>query len=524
MTPQPRDWLARLQALPLSGMLLLVFAWLALTAGIRPLMLPDEGRYVGVAWEMLSSGRLAVPLLDGMPFFHKPPLFYWLTAFGLKVFGLNVWGARLASILGGTAGAISLWWFLRQHVGQRPALLALLVLVTQPFFFAGSQFANLDMLVAGMISATIVLAAHAVLLAERGQAYRGALALAYLFAALGMLAKGLIGFVLPGGVLVLWVLLTRRYRAIVTLLWLPGIVLFLAAGLPWFVAMQQQYHGFFDYFVIYHHFKRFSQTGFNNSQPIWFYLPVLLLLTLPWSWRLWPMLRQGRAPAGMARDVQALLWCWLGLILLFFSLPASKLVGYILPVVPPFAALLALSMGWGAESRGNTVGRAFGWQLALAASLCVVAVVAVSRHEGESAHVLAQQMHGQMAGGDRLVMLDEYQYDLPFYLKLQQPAWVISRWNDADIPLKDNWRKELYDASLFDQAAGKQTLLTSSDFAARLCDKSIGGDWWLWGYGDDATRYPWLAQLPALLAHGKQRVWRLTPAIRQAYCGTPSNG
>ena len=55
-------------------------AWLALTAWIRPLTAPDEGRYVGVALSMLHSGDWLVPRLDGLPFFHKPPLFYWISA------------------------------------------------------------------------------------------------------------------------------------------------------------------------------------------------------------------------------------------------------------------------------------------------------------------------------------------------------------------------------------------------------------------------------------------------------------
>ena len=84
--------LKRFLATPAEGVLgirspaflLLVCAfWLAVLAGIRPLMLPDEGRYVGVAWEMLSSGDWLTPTLDGLPFFHKPPLFYWLTALAL---------------------------------------------------------------------------------------------------------------------------------------------------------------------------------------------------------------------------------------------------------------------------------------------------------------------------------------------------------------------------------------------------------------------------------------------------------
>ena len=64
--------------------LLLIIAWFGATSGFRPLTLPDEGRYVGVAWEMLRSGHWAVPTLDGLPFFHKPPLFYWMAAASMR--------------------------------------------------------------------------------------------------------------------------------------------------------------------------------------------------------------------------------------------------------------------------------------------------------------------------------------------------------------------------------------------------------------------------------------------------------
>ena len=66
-----------------------LFACFAATAWMRPLMLPDEGRYVGVAWEMLRSGDWLTPTLNGLPFFHKPPLFYWLDIAAMHVFGQN---------------------------------------------------------------------------------------------------------------------------------------------------------------------------------------------------------------------------------------------------------------------------------------------------------------------------------------------------------------------------------------------------------------------------------------------------
>lgn len=82
-----------------------IFAWLAAMAWFRPLAAPDEGRYAGVAWEMLRSGDWLVPRLNGLPFFHKPPLFYWISAAAMSVFGVSEWPARLPSLIGATFAA-----------------------------------------------------------------------------------------------------------------------------------------------------------------------------------------------------------------------------------------------------------------------------------------------------------------------------------------------------------------------------------------------------------------------------------
>src|SRR5215510_2796555 len=93
---------------------LAVFLWLAAVAWLRPLSLPDEGRYVGVALEMLWSGDWLVPTLDTLPYFHKPPLFYWLTAASLATFGVNEWAARLPSLLAATGSAFAVYLFVRR--------------------------------------------------------------------------------------------------------------------------------------------------------------------------------------------------------------------------------------------------------------------------------------------------------------------------------------------------------------------------------------------------------------------------
>ena len=104
--------------------LLVCAAWLAMLAGARSLMLPDEGRYIGVAWAMLRSGDWLTPTLDGLPYFHKPPLFYWLTGLALQLFGVNEWAGRLASVFGALLAVGGLFFFVRRYAGERPATLA----------------------------------------------------------------------------------------------------------------------------------------------------------------------------------------------------------------------------------------------------------------------------------------------------------------------------------------------------------------------------------------------------------------
>lgn len=250
-TSRPTAW-------PPIAVLLVMALWLICSAGWRPFTSPDEGRYGGVAYAMLQSGDWIVPRLNGLPFFHKPPLFYWLGAASMALFGPHEWAARLPSLAGALLAAGSLHLFLRRHASPQISRVCALILCTSPFFYLGAQFANLDMLVAGCISMTVLAAADAVLAREREAPWRTALALAFLGAALGLLAKGLIGLVLPGAVIVVWALLSRRPGALRLAGWWPGWLLLLAVAGPWFVAMQLRFPQFFDYFVITQHFRRFA--------------------------------------------------------------------------------------------------------------------------------------------------------------------------------------------------------------------------------------------------------------------------
>lgn len=498
-----------------SGWLVLALAWLAATAWIRPLMLPDEGRYVGVAWEMLRSGDWLTPTLNGMPYFHKPPLFYWITAGALSVAGRIEWAARLAPWVGSAAMTVSMFVFARRWAGERAALRILLVLVTLPLAYVAAQFANLDMLVAGCISATVLCLAHAALV-PAGPSQRLALWGGYAGAALGMLAKGLIGFVLPGMTIVLWLLVCGRPRRILSLISLPGLLLFVAIGAPWFVLMEQRFPGFVHYFFVIQHFSRFTQSGFNNPQPFWFYPVVLALMALPWT--LWLLRRPAPSPArpeaGTALD--RLMWVWLAVVVGFFSLPTSKLVGYVLPALPPLAWLIARCLP---EALSTTTRRLVAASAVLGTGAALATVLIATFGPHRSTRPLGQAIAAQ-SPVDAVLMIEGYDFDLGFYAGLRHPVWVADNWDDPAIRHQDSWRKELLDATEFAPAA-RERLLPLAGLAAGGCP---GASAWVVAPTNAAARYPQLLAGATVVASTRERILlRVSGWSPPGRCpGTPS--
>jgi 4-amino-4-deoxy-L-arabinose transferase-like glycosyltransferase len=486
---------------------LALFAWLAATAWLRPLAIPDEGRYVGVAWEMVGSGNWLVPMLDTLPYFHKPPLFYWMTAAALSVFGANEWAARLASLIAATACGFGLYLFLRRWTRERTARIALVVLATMPFFFGGAQFANMDMLVAACMTGTILCTADAVLSSPDGSPRRATLAGAYALAALGVLAKGLIGVVIPGLVIVAWLLLMHRFKAILQLLWLPGVVLFALIAVPWFALMEARYPGFFDYFFVHHHLQRYATSGFNGRQAFWFYVPVFAAITLPWSPLLVAGLRKQSPTDGLRPEILSLMWIWLAATLLFFSLPASKLVGYVLPAAPPAAALIAHSLIRLAGDAAGALRRSL--RIAAgAAALCLAVLVGVSIHSRNDISSLITQIRPRMAPGDHIIAVRAYPFSAPFYLQRHVPMRVFDIWNAPWMKLRDDWRRELHEAGKFDAERARGLLLSLDDLVAALCsDRTV------WVIGPEQKKLPSRElTLLDLVAHNRHgTIWRSPP-------------
>jgi hypothetical protein len=143
--------------------------------------------------------------------------------------------------------------------------------------------------------------------------------------------------------------------------------------------------------------------------------------------------------------------------------------------------------------------------------LCVAVVTGIAWKVPYSAQETAQVLQQQWRPGDRVVFVDEYLYDLPFYAQLSEPVWVLSRWNDADIAQRDNWRKELHDALRFATAQNRSRLVPFEEAGRVTC--TAGQVWWV-GRQDPRLQASALSQLPGLqnlqLIHQARQVqlWR----------------
>ena len=468
MTEQRKSWLA----------LATLFLLLLVLAALRPLAVPDEGRYGEIGRWMLYSGDWLTPRLNGIPFFHKPPLLYWLEAALLALFGVNAWAARLAPALHAALLLLTMYASVRRFATEALARRAVWMLGSSLTFLLGGQYVNHDMLVAAWIGVAIWCFALAFMHGEKPDA-----ALArwgFVACALGLLSKGLIGVALPGLVLLIWLVWTRQLKKIAYLPWLSGLALFALIALPWFWYTEQQFPGMLDYMFGKQQASRFSTTFFNNARPWWFYAPCLVALLFPWVFF---VPNQAFAQAGRARLATnsianawpALCWIWVLAIIGFFSIPSSKIVGYAFPVMAPLAVLAAL--GWDAamarlKLARRTQEKLFAALCALSIGIAIAGNIAATRYiEKYSAQDVAQALQATGAQpSDTVYLLGDYAYDLPFYRQASTPMIVIQDWPALRQSAGDDWQHELLDGTDFEAHSG--AVLQTPEVLAQITTKT----------------------------------------------------
>lgn len=329
----------RARALPILLFVLLLGLYFARIGGF-PLQDPDEGRYAEIAREMAVTGDWLTPTLHYVEYFDKPPLLYWSTAALFQIFGQSEGVARMVPAAAGVVTVCITFLLGRSMFGPRAGLMAAIMLATSPLFFLFSQALTTDMLLTACMTATLA----ALWRARRHP--RGLLwpTLAAVFAALGVLAKGLVALVLPGGVALLFLVGMGDWAALRRLLRPTPIMAFTLVAVPWFIAVSWVNPEFVEYFFVKQHFERFSTASVGHPEGPFFYVPVLLAGALPWTAFVPGVLWRGGIRASYRKlrsEDRGFLLLWALAVLVFFSVARAKLPAYILPAFPSLALLSA---------------------------------------------------------------------------------------------------------------------------------------------------------------------------------------
>jgi 4-amino-4-deoxy-L-arabinose transferase-like glycosyltransferase len=366
-------WVWNHRQLMLAGLALLLYL---VSLGRPPLWEPDEGRYAEIAREMVASHDYITPRNDYVRYFEKPPLVYWVTAASLKLLGRNEFAVRLQAAMASVGQVVITGALGERMFGATTGVVAGLALALSPLFFAFARFATPDPALAFFITgamACFYIGVRSCDLSSRVQ-NRWVLAATAMLAA-GTLTKGPVALLLGGTIAVLWLMLEGRGHTLFRLPWLKCVGVYLSVSLPWFIVVARRNPGFVRFFIIHEHFQRYLESTEHGWGP-WFYIPISIAGTWPWFYfvpfafvrassvsaslrSFWPFAKTRNKSLAFnncspcphidsedehARAALQFLAIWYAVVLIFFSIPRSKLGEYILPGLPPIGILSAYGL------------------------------------------------------------------------------------------------------------------------------------------------------------------------------------
>jgi 4-amino-4-deoxy-L-arabinose transferase-like glycosyltransferase len=306
----------------------------------------DEGNNAEAAQEMFCSGNVIVPTFNGQIREDKPALLYWLQGAAYSTFGVSEFAARLPSALAALLAVLATYELGRRLFGKGAGLLAGLVLASAALFCASAHFANPDALLNAFTALSMLFFWLAY---TRGGTWLVAVGVT---TGLAVLAKGPVGTVLPGAVVLAFLLWRRESRRLRDVGWLWGGLAFVLVAAPWYVWVGVETKGqWLVGFLGRHNIDRFQGPLEGHGGPFWYYAPVLIAGLAPWSvflglacWHAGKRLRSRGEAAPQPTDLRAALQflvCWAGVYFVFFSAARTKLPNYVLPLYPAAALLTA---------------------------------------------------------------------------------------------------------------------------------------------------------------------------------------
>ena len=300
----------------------------------------DEGMHAVMTKNILLNGDWVTPTFNGENFYDKTILFNWLGAICFLLFGFNEFAARLPASIFGTAGVLVTYLLGRKMFGPRVGFLGGVILASSAEYVLLSRVVVHDIALTLFTTLALCFFYLAVVDVERSKRY---FLLFWVAAGFAILAKGPLGLALPGLVIGVFLLATRRLGMIKQMQIGWGLLILLAVAGPWYIAISLRNPDYLRYFILEKNLGSFASSNTHHAGPIYFYFRALSFGLLPWVTfvplaTLGAIRKRDRGPG----DAVLFLLIWVVAIFTFFSLATAKLESYILPIFPAVALLFAL--------------------------------------------------------------------------------------------------------------------------------------------------------------------------------------
>ncbi|MDA0765648.1 MAG: glycosyltransferase family 39 protein [Verrucomicrobia bacterium] len=309
-----------------------------------------EARYAEIARKMVETNNWVTPQYDyGIPFWAKPPLSFWTSAIGIKIFGSNEFGARISVLATAFAVLALLFHWIKRWRGRDQAILSTLILSSTIIFYVAAAAVMTDLSMMAGTTLAMVAFWNAMRSPERRRLWGH---LFFVGLGIGLLAKGPVAVVMVGIPIGAWVLLRNQWRNTWQYIpWITGSLLGLCIAAPWYLLAELRTPGFLQYFLYGEHIQRFLVSGWEgdlygnaHSEPlgmIWIYW---LIAAAPWSLlALAAFFRPRLAARTIFRsedDLPFYLLLWILAPLVFFS-PARNIIAiYVITGIPAAALLI----------------------------------------------------------------------------------------------------------------------------------------------------------------------------------------
>jgi len=327
----------------------------SLNLGGAPLLDPDEPVYGQTAREMVLTGSWLTPKLNGLLWFDKPPMYFWLAALSYKIFGISEFAARFPSaVMAALTLAVTYRWGFVAF-GHIAGLAAAITLGTSFLFAFLARAAVTDMTLCFFMTLSFFMLYMAA--REPAEKFKH-INLFYFFSGFAVLTKGPVGIVLPLMVVAPFLVFRKNYALLRALYSYTGFAFFALSALPWYAAMLIIHKSqFFNTFIGYHNLIRFLEPEHAGTNKYWFFFPVILAGIFPHVYALGGILADvlkklfSRAfydtylfGKGEGAEGEKFSLAYLSFIVCvifgFFTISKTKLVTYIFPLFPALAIIL----------------------------------------------------------------------------------------------------------------------------------------------------------------------------------------